>query len=80
MKKDLHTTMTLEDLIQNVTVQGNVRLSVWKDDDELSVVYIQETGGLSNQKIIQPKLDYEVLYMFASTDGYLHIELGAPGE
>ena len=80
MKKGLHTAMTLKDLIQNVTVQGNVRLSVWKDDDELSVVYIQETGGLSNQKIIQPKLDYEVLYMFASTDGYLLIELGAPGE
>lgn len=72
--------MTLGDLIQNVTVQGDVRLSVWKDDDELSVVYLQETGGLSNQKIIQPKLDYEVLYMFASTDGYLHIELGTPEE
>lgn len=70
--------MTLEELTQNITIQGDIRLSVWKDSEEVLVVCVGGTECLANQKDIRKMLGYEVLYIFAAPDGYLHIELAAP--
>ena len=68
--------MTLWDLTNGATLQGNIRLSVWKHDEEVKVVEIDQVDDLAYEKKAKRFEDYEVTYMFASpVDGYLHIEL-----
>ena len=83
--------MTLYDLMENINLQGDIRLSVWDDDDEeIAVCEIRECQGLDCYELDKAGygLDvngncvryvdwnmYEVKYMFCGGDGYLHIEL-----
>ena len=72
--------MSLYDLVNSVTIQGDVRISFWNDDEE--VVLLEENGT--------DDLCYEVCgaggdvamfdcckvkYIFSAGDGYIHIEL-----
>ena len=67
--------MTLQDMLDNFTIQGFVHLSVWDGDEEVSVRYINCTDDLGAAKFPKMWKGYEVTYMFAGTDGFLHIEL-----
>ena len=68
--------MTLDDIIciGGIMIQGDVRLSVWKGDEETMINEIRGTENLNGEKI-KKYLSMEVTYMFASPDGFLHIEL-----
>ena len=68
--------MTLDDMlcIGGIMIQGDVRLSVWKGDEETMIKEIRGTENLNGEKIKKYR-DMEVTYMFASPDGFLHIEL-----
>ena len=72
--------MTLRDMITNFTIQGNVRLSLWKDGEEVSVRYIDYADDLGTEKLPPKWKDKEVTYMFAGVDGFLHIELSSDEE
>ena len=71
--------MTLIDLTHEITVQGDIRLSVWKDGEEAKVVELKAVEDLTSPLFYNPKclgmLDMEVNYIFCPGDGYLHIEL-----
>ena len=68
--------MTLQDLFDGgVTLQGNVRLSAWKGDEETSVREILECDDLSTAGLDERTKGRDIRYMFAPSDGYLHIEL-----
>ena len=68
--------MTLDDMlcVGGIMIQGDVRLSVWKGDEETLIKEIRGTENLAAEKI-KKYLSMEVTYMFASPDGFLHIEL-----
>ena len=68
--------MTLYDLLHGlgITIQGNVRLSVWEDDEESMVKEIRQTLDLDNENLKEYE-NREITYMFAGDDGFLHIEL-----
>ncbi len=66
--------MTLFELIARVELQGKIRLSLWTwDGDEIKVIYLED--GMRGTDDVKALFDYEITYMFASGDGYLHIEL-----
>jgi hypothetical protein len=66
--------MTFGELIENITIQGKVRLSKWVDEEEVVVKYY-ETENLDGEKIPRGWRELEVSYLFTPVDGYLHIEL-----
>ena len=68
--------MTLDDLLSigGIMIQGNVRLSVWKDGEETMVKEIKGTDNLNGERIKKYR-DMQVLYIFSAFDGFLHIEL-----
>ena len=66
--------MTLVHLMTYTTIQGNVKLTMWKPDG--SIAYedtIEGTEDLAHEPIHlwDPQ---EVKYIFAGDDGYLHID------
>ena len=73
--------MTLYELCKAATIQGDVRISIFEDGEEETVIYIDQViDDLLWDLSCQPEYengmeDYEVNYMFAGKDGYLHIEL-----
>ena len=68
--------MTLQDLFDGgVTMQGNIRLSWWKGDEETHVREIRGCEDLSSVKIGEKAKESKIKYIFAPGDGYLHIEL-----
>ena len=71
--------MTLAELTHETTIQGDIRLSVWKDGEETKVRELKCVDDLSNPLWYDRKLfgmkDLEVNYIFCPGDGYLHIEL-----
>jgi len=74
--------MTFYDLCKATTIQGNVRVSVFNEDgEEETVMYIDEVMidllcDVSHHPDFREEMeDYEVTYLFAGTDNYLHIEL-----
>ena len=68
--------MTLDDMlcIGGIMIQGDVRLSVWKGDEETMIKEIRGTESLAAENIKKYR-NMEVQYMFAAPDGFLHIEL-----
>lgn len=66
--------MTLRNLLKHIMIQGDVRLSVWRNDEE---IYVQDILGTDNllHEDIKALLQFHVKYMFASPDEKLHIEL-----
>ena len=68
--------MKLYELMNNTIIEGNVRLSVWKDDEEAKVKYFEDVSDLGLNKWVHEFEDLEIHYIFASpVDGFLHIEL-----
>lgn len=68
--------MLFGNLIKNTAVQGNVRLSVWRDGDEQNVEYFRNVEDMK----CEPCRLYAWLpikYIFCPGDGWLHIELEA---
>ena len=73
--------MTLFELMDNAIIQGDVRVSVWKGDDEVKVIEVKATDDLTLEKKVRKVEDLDIRYMFASpVDGMLHIELELPEE
>lgn len=70
--------LTISDLLENATVQGNIRVSAWTRNEEEKVILMQEDdGGLSASSLPERWRNAEVLYMFCPGDGFLHIEVSA---
>ena len=68
--------MKLKDLVSKVIIQGDIRLSVWDEDDdeEIKVTYIKSSDMLTVSDISDYK-NLIVKYMFVAQDNVLHIEL-----
>lgn len=66
--------MLFGNLIKGTTIQGDVRLSVWKDGEEKFVEYF---SNVQDMKCEPCRLYawFKVNYIFCPGDGYLHIEL-----
>ena len=69
--------MTLYDLVNGTCVQGDVRISVWKDDEEIAVKCYTGVDDLAYVRTPAYMEEMCVKYMFCPGDGYLHIELVA---
>lgn len=70
--------ITIKDLLNNITVQGNIRVSAWTRDGEEKVILITEQeSGLVVGQLPKRWRDSEILYMFYPGDGFLHIEVAA---
>jgi len=74
--------MTLYELCKAVTIQGNVRISIFDEaGEEENVFYIHDIvddllWDFSCEHDFREGMeDYEVTYMFVGQDNYLHIEL-----
>jgi len=74
--------MTLEDLISNTTLQGDIRISTFVSvhcqDIENVLKVIHGTEQLRLCDIEESWYNCEVYYMFCGNDGYLHIEIETP--
>lgn len=70
--------ITISDLLDNITVQGDIRVSAWTRDEGEKVILLTECdGGLSASRLPKRWRNAEVLYMFCPGDGLLHIEVSA---
>lgn len=68
--------MKLRDLLKKVTVQGDIRISVWDQMGEEEVIVKEFSCMDSLRRCDVMELgDMEICYMFAAPDGALHIEL-----
>ena len=69
--------ITLYDLMYNTTVQGDVRIRVYKDDsyDEIAMKLFRNVDDLSGEDIPSEWEYLEVRYIFVGGDGILNIEL-----
>ena len=67
--------MTLSYLINHVAIQGDIRLSLWsRDGVEIHVVEVHGTETLKGDPTIKFFSRMKMKYMFASSDGMLHID------
>lgn len=66
--------MTLYTLVASTIIQGNVRISAWDGETEKVVATWENCEQLWSGEIEEEWEDFEVKYIFASPDGYLHIE------
>ena len=68
--------MRLYDLLNGsgITIQGDVRLSVWENDAETMVKELRNVDDLRAADIAE-YVNMEVNHMFAAPDGFMHIEL-----
>ena len=68
--------MRLYDLLNGngITIQGDVRLSVWENDSETMVKELRCVDDLQGAELNEYE-EMEINYMFAAQDGFLHIEL-----
>ena len=70
--------ITINDLLNNITVQGNIRVSAWTRNEEEKVILITEQeSGLATYQLPKRWRNSEILYMFYPGDGFLHIEVAA---
>ena len=67
--------MTLYELVNDVEVQGAIRLSTWKDDTEHILFQTDNTDDFSYGCFDEEYEDCKVKYIFCPGDGYLHIEI-----
>ena len=72
--------MTLFELVNDVTIQGDVRISTWKGDEEKILLEIDSTDDLTTAELDEAWEDAEVTYLFSPGDGYLHIEVSGVDE
>lgn len=66
--------MKLKDLLKDITIQGDVRISVWDENDEVEVTEVFAQEHLKNSDV-RRLLDLNVRCLFAGLDNMLHIEL-----
>lgn len=68
--------MTLDDLVRNATLQGNVRVYRW-DYDEDKRAEVMEFESASDMMLADlGKHQYRhVAYIFADNDGFLNVEV-----
>ena len=66
--------MTLVYFMNHTTVQGNVKLTMWKPDG--TVAYETKVDGTEDLSLAPIHLwdPHEIKYIFAGADGYLHID------
>ena len=69
--------MTLYELVNDVTLQGNIRISTWEGDDEKVLLTVENHDDLFVGDLEEAYEDREVTYMFCPGDGFLHIEIAA---
>ena len=69
--------ITLYDLMHNTTVQGDVRIRVYKDGDydEIAMKLFRGVDDLLGEDIPDEWEDLEVRYIFVGGDAILNIEL-----
>ena len=67
--------MTVEELANQITLQGDIRISLWEDGEETRVKTYTMVDNLSYMRIPTWVEDKEVNFIFCGGDGYLHIEL-----
>lgn len=67
--------MTLYELANDVTIQGNVRVSTWEGNEEKVISTTENTDDFNIYDLDDKWEDAEVLYIFCPGDGYLHIEI-----
>lgn len=69
--------ITLYDLMHNMTVQGDVRIRVYKDSDydEIAIKLFRGVDDLNGEDIPDEWEELEVRYIFVGGDGILNIEL-----
>lgn len=67
--------MTLYELVYSANLQGNIRVSMWKDDKEKVIAEWKNCDCLYSGDIEDEWMDFEVSYMFCGDDGFLHIEV-----
>ena len=69
--------ITLYDLMHNMTVQGDVRIRVYKDGeyDEVAMKLFRGVDDLNGEDIPDEWEELEVRYIFVGGDGILNIEL-----
>lgn len=65
--------MFLGNLTRNVTIQGDVHLSLWKQGEVVADKYISETQDLDSEPCLGLWKRAEIKYIFSAPDG-LHIE------
>lgn len=66
--------MTLYDLVNGTTLQGDIRLSVWDEDEEVAVEEYKNCEDLSSADLSCYE-ELAVNYVFVGGDSKLHIEL-----
>ena len=66
--------MLFGNLIKNAVLQGDIRISVWHDDEETQVEYFRNVEDLKTEPC-RLFAWHRVKYIFAPGDGFLHIEL-----
>jgi hypothetical protein len=73
--------MTLYDLINDTTIQGNVQVSTFDNHgNEVVLRKVWNTDDLSWGERLEKWENREVVYMFCGNDGCLHIEIESEGE
>ena len=73
---------TLYDLVNSTTVQGDIRLSIWKNyAEEIETVEILNVDDLAREvEMIDRFVNMEIMYIFCTRDGFLQIELNKSEE
>ena len=67
--------MKLYDFVASVVLQGNIRLSLWRDDTEIVLSTWEDCEQLFTGELEEEWEDLEITYIFCASDGYLHIEV-----
>ena len=67
--------MTLWELVASAKIQGNIRISMWKDDEEKIIGTWENCEQLFTGYIEEEWEELEVDYIFCPGDGWLHIEV-----
>ena len=67
--------MTLGELVENITIQSNVKIDLMFSDGQSETVFNEETDDLTYADIDDKYLNLKVLYVYANQDGELVIEL-----
>lgn len=67
--------MTLYELVYQTKLCGDIRVSKWENDEEQVIATWTGTEELFSGDIEDEWMDFEVDYIFASPDGFLHIEV-----
>ena len=67
--------MTLYELCYLAKIQGNIRISMWRGEEELVIAKFEACEQLFSGYIDDEWIDLVVDYIFCPGDGWLHIEV-----